>query len=111
MATRTFRTTLSLSIFDGGEHEVVLLITYRFEKAYPATAIDPGSDASAEIQSIRLISEDGAREFAVPQWMDNLIDADEALHDSLVANAQEDEVAAREYVAEQRRDDKMMGVL
>lgn len=105
---RTFRTTLSLGIFDGGEFELSLIVTYCFTKAYPATAIDPGEPASAEIQKVRLLAEDGTREFTVPQWLESLIETDEALHDSLVADALEDDANAREAAAEARAEDRRM---
>ncbi|HWK65362.1 MAG TPA: hypothetical protein VNS34_10500 [Rhizobiaceae bacterium] len=75
----TFRTTVSLSIWDGDETELDLVIKYELEAG------------ELYIRSILLISNSQA--VAVPSWLDRLIRQDDALAASMVAEAAEREAA------------------
>lgn len=75
----TFRTTVSLAIWDGDETELDLVINYEVEAD------------ELYIRSILLISNSQA--VAVPSWLDRLIRQDEALAASMISEATEREAA------------------
>lgn len=75
----TFRTTVSLSIWDGDETELDLVIKYEVEAD------------ELYIRSILLIS--NSQQLAVPSWLDRLIRQDEALAKSVISEANEREAA------------------
>jgi hypothetical protein len=109
---RTFESPFALTIWEGGEHEFVLHLGYFFTPGYPDSYDEPGASDSIEIVRIRLLKPDGTKEYDVPVWMQALIDNDESLTASLMADAREDIAyhaeAAAEYRAEADRDDRMM---
>lgn len=96
----TFRTTVSLSIWDGDETELDLVIKYEINRGQPETGAgyladpanyDPGSADEVYIRSILLISNSQA--VAVPLWLDRLIRQDNALAASMISEAAEREAA------------------
>jgi hypothetical protein len=92
----SFRTTISLSIFDGSEEELDLIIRYEFNPGTPETgagyladpmAYDPGSADEINIVSITLIRKQIA--VLIPRWLDRMIREDEALMSCLAEEAKE----------------------
>lgn len=102
---RTFRTTLALSLGHGDEHEVDLVLTYRFVPGYPDTHDEPGQPDSAEIVAARIVPPGGV-EVDVPAWMPALIEADETLHAALVGDARAYDAGERDAADEQRWDEE-----
>lgn len=101
---RTFRTTLALALDHGGEHELDLVLTYRFVPGYPDSFDEPGQPDSAEVLAARIVPPGGI-EVEVPAWMPALIEADEGLHAALVADAREYDAGARAEAQERRWDE------
>ncbi|WP_449411049.1 hypothetical protein [Methylobacterium komagatae] len=101
----TFSTPVNLSFWDGGEHEYVLHLRYNFTRGYADTYDEPGCADSVEIISIRLLSQDGNKEYDVPRWMQSVIDDDESLAASLIADAREKNAFAAEEAAERRAEE------
>ncbi|AYO85364.1 hypothetical protein [Methylobacterium brachiatum] len=105
---RTFETSTNLSFSDGGDREFTLRLGYRFTPGYPASRDEPECPDTVEIITIRLLDLVEAAvvsEYDVPIWMERLIDADEALIASLIADARESDAAERDEAAERRADE------
>ncbi|CAA2161181.1 hypothetical protein MBRA_06341 [Methylobacterium brachiatum] len=100
---RTFRTTLALSIGHGREHELDMVLTYRFMPGYPGSHDEPGQPDSAEILAARIVPPGGV-EVEVPAWLPPLIEADEELLAALVEDARAYDAGERDAAAEQRWD-------
>lgn len=92
----TFRTHLSLAIWDGGETEVDLIIKYQVSRGTPEVGAgyladpagyDPGSPDEIDIHEITLIR--NSTELYVPKWLTAFIRNDEALLASLSEEAME----------------------
>lgn len=102
---RTFRTTIILALGHGGDHEIGLVLTYRFAPGYPDTRDEPGEPDSAEILTARIVPPGGV-EVEVPAWLPALIEADEGLHAALVADARAYDAGARDDAADRRWDEE-----
>ncbi|GJD41353.1 hypothetical protein [Methylobacterium bullatum] len=100
--TRFFKTGLCLSINDGGERELSLIVGYDFTPAFKGSYDEPGHGADAEVVSIKLWH--GQSELPVPDWLTNFVETDTDLLDSLVADAVEADQADREDAAEYRAE-------
>lgn len=100
--TRFFKTGLCLSINDGGERELSLIVGYDFTPAFKGSYDEPGHGADAEVVSINLWH--GQSQLAVPDWLVNFVETDQSLLDSLVADAIDADQAAREDAAEHRAE-------
>lgn len=92
----TFRSEFHMSIWDGGESEVDLVIKYRITRGTPEVGAgyladpagyNPGSPDEIDIVSVQLFR--NGTELFVPKWIDTLIRSDEALLASLSAEAHE----------------------
>lgn len=92
----TFRSKFHMSIGDGGESEVDLVIKFEVKRGTPEVGAgyladpagyDPGSPDEIDIVSVQLFR--NSIELFVPKWIDTLIRSDEALLASLSAEAKE----------------------
>ena len=102
---RTFRTTFALSLADGGEHEIDLVLTYRFAPGYPDSRDEPGQPDSAEIVGARIVPPGGV-EVDVPAWLPPLIETDEGLLAALVEDARPYDAGERDDAADRRWDEE-----
>ena len=96
---RTFRTTLALALDHGGEHELDLVLTYRFVPGSPDTRDEPGQPDGAEILAARIVPPGGV-EVDVPGWLPALIEADAGLHAALVEDARAYDACERDGAAD-----------
>lgn len=102
---RIFRTTFTLALGHGAEHELDLVLTYRFVPGYPDTCEEPGEPDSAEILSARIVPPGGV-EVDVPAWLPPLIETDEELLAALVEDARAYDAGERDAADEQRWDEE-----
>jgi len=106
MMPYTFKTTLTLDVFNGSITELDLVVIYTATKGTPASYGDPGSPDEIEIIGLRLANEASA--LHLPAWLDDLICDDESLKLSLHTDWQEQRQEAAEYAAEARREERML---
>lgn len=100
--TRFFKTGLCLSINDGGERELSLIVGYDFTPAFKGSYDEPGHSAYVEVVSVNLWH--GQSQLEVPPWLTTFVETDDGLFDSLVADAVDADQAAREDAAEHRAE-------
>lgn len=104
MADRgTFTTTLTWHDSRGSEVEADVRVLYSFTKGYPATWVEPGSDA--EIEIVSLTPADPT--IAVPE---SFFTSEELIQECFEDQQAEAE-NAREWRAQARRDDALMDAL
>ncbi|MFK5600216.1 hypothetical protein ACFZ8E_24935 [Methylobacterium sp. HMF5984] len=108
--TRTFITGLDLSLWDGGEQQLVLAVDYEFHPGSKGSWDEPPAGDTAEVTAVRILRD--GEHLSVPEWLSGWIEAAAGLLDSLVTHAAEqndsDKSDAAERRAEADRDDRMM---
>ena len=108
--TRFFKTGLTLSIHDGDERELSLIVGYEFTAALRGSRDEPAQSADAEIVSVRLYHPFGGSEIPVPIWLRSFVETDRDLIESLVAAAVEQERSDKAE-AEERRAEELAELL
>ena len=106
--SRTFKTGFAMHVWDGGEYEFQAVISYRVYPGSPQTRDDPGCDATAEIETVRLVKLDGTKEYPVPAWLQAMLEGDEALLDSLLSDAADADEYARDQAADATREEQRL---
>lgn len=101
--TRTLRTDVSFSVC-GSEHDLTLIAPYTVTPGCEPTLEQPGEEPAAELGMIRLTSLDGSREYPVPGWLQDMLEGDEQLLASCLAEAADAEEYARDRAADARRE-------
>lgn len=102
-----FETPVSLSIWEGGETELMLVIMFTVSKGSPASLTGPEEYPQVEIASARLfhkVKGRAASEVSVPTWLDDVIEGDEDLSASLLSAWADDQEDAKERAAEDRAE-------
>lgn len=100
MASRSFKTTLCWSDEHCDDNEVSVVVSYDTYAGYEGDRIDPPEDAHVEITDI-------VPTLAGATIPDRFMTDDDLLAECM-ADWADDEIAAAEYRADQRRDDAMM---
>lgn len=107
----TARTMLSLTAWESGsEFEADMVVTFTVTKYRAQTQIDPEEPATVENITIRLFTEKGATELACPTWLDERFSDDDGFKDWLMSEAAEQEVSAKEAMAELRAEERRLGL-
>lgn len=102
-----FETPVSISIWEGGETELTLVIMFTVSKHTPTSLAGPEEYLQVEMASARLFSKikgQSATELSIPTWLDEVIDGDEDLRASLLSAWAEDQEDAKERAAEDRAE-------
>lgn len=102
----TLKTHLRLSLGGVDEHEVDARVSYWFTPAWPQSSMDPGSDASVEIDNIQIAN--GREYHSLPDWLVDAFRDDETLLADCLADKAESDEYAREQAADARREDLRM---
>jgi hypothetical protein len=98
--TQQFKTTLSWDDGDGREYQVPVTVTYRAYPGYAGSQTEPPEGTSVTITDIQAAPEDDS--IISDAWFD-----DEGLIAECMADWRDDQIAAAEYRAEARADDRM----
>ena len=106
-ARHKYRTDITVTIA-GVAHEWPAVIVSARQKGYWGARESPPEDATVEIVAINLLGYNGAR-FALPEMVENAFNDDPEIIALLMDDWRDDEIAAAEYRAEARADDRMMG--
>lgn len=101
---RTFTSDVSIMLFEGGETEFSLIVKYEVTPEQKQTWDEPGHGATVEITDITLVSST-LQPLVTPGWFDAMVRADESFANSLIADAQDADEAARDDAAERRREE------
>ena len=102
--TRIFKTTLSLAVDTGDLRELSLTIAYDFTPAFAGSYDEPAHGAAAEVEQVRLWND--ATELAVPPWLVQIVETDQALLDALIADAAEQDASDFADAEERRAEDR-----
>lgn len=98
-----FTTTIMWHDSTGGEVEAEVRVVYQHHKGSPQTMIDPEEPASVEIISIKPVD---PSVLLPADWRAG--DHDETLHEECFADWQADQEDIAEWLAQSRRDDRLM---
>lgn len=102
----TLKTHLRISLGSVEECEVPVNVSFWCHKAWPASSMDPGSDASVEIDSVVAVING---EHIPLRWLPaELTDGNDDLIAECMAEWADADAAARDARDEARRDDAMM---
>lgn len=99
------KTTVLIEI-EGAQIERDCQIEYDRRKGCDATLEQPGEDDSIEVTGIEIVGNDGRYHDAY--WLLGVLADDDDIQALLMADWADDAIAAAEYRAEQRADDRMM---
>ena len=94
-----------------GRAEVACEISYSVASGFAGDRIDPPYPASCEINKIEVVIEEErhgkktVRRELAPQWLFDLLDADEDIHSDMLFEAGEDDAAAADDIRERRWED------
>lgn len=103
----TFNTIVQISIPGVSEHEVDAIVHYVVFPGSAATYDDPGSDPEVSFEGLTLVPAKGPK--IVANWlMPALLDGNEVMIADALADWRDDQIAAAEYRAEMRREDRLM---
>lgn len=104
------RTTLNFSAAarNADEHEVEVEITYTVHHGCQATYTQPGEDDSVLLNSVTVIEANGDTYGA--DWLVGLLEDDDEIDALCLADWHESRIAAEEYRAEARREDRELGL-
>jgi hypothetical protein len=86
-----------------GRTEVELVIGFTVEPGFAGDRIDPPYPASAEVQTVTVVTPKGRE--AAPKWLFDLIAADEGLCDDMLNDA--DDGPDWDAIRDMRRDDAL----
>lgn len=103
----TLKTHLRISLGGIAEHEVEARVSYWFTRAWPQSSMDPGSDATVEIDNIQIAN--GRDYHSLPGWLVDSFRDDETLIADCMADKAESDEYARDQAADARREEMMLG--
>lgn len=110
----TYRSSLTIYLHDGAETDFDLVIGFSFTPGKPdrgpsyASGGEPACPPEAEIDSVRTFRK-GVEHLALAHTVRKLVEADEAIMESLIETAQEDARNARDHHAELDADERRAG--
>lgn len=102
---RFLSTGITLATHIGSERELSLVVGYEFTSDFKGSHDEPACGATVEITSVALFSADKVS-LSVPAWLQSWIEDDQNLHDSLAAEAAEQDVSDRADAEERRAEER-----
>ena len=110
MSSHTYRTGMTIHLHEGDENDFDLVIGFNFTPGAPeqgpsyASGGQPEEPPEVGITSVRVFDEQKRERTGIAAAIRPLVEADEAILESLIETAAEDDVAAREEAAERRAE-------
>lgn len=99
--TYTYHEPVDILVRDGGYLKAIAEITYRVVWPYPASYGQLPEEATADIQSVRLMKDGAALD--LPAWMSDLITLPDTMERELLDHAFKEREAARDDAADHQR--------
>lgn len=110
MRTYFVKTPISIAAWEAGpEIEVNAIVGFKVIPARAQVLNEPAEPASVEITKFQLTSTFG-NELACPDWLAVRFTEDEAFHEFLMSEAQEQSNEAKEALAEFKREERRLGL-
>lgn len=120
-SNRTYRTSISVVLPGGSEHDVRLKVSYSYTPGTPERGnfgppdrYDPGSAAEADITEVHVMSTNakGVTEEVAAPWLVDLLDDDEDFKAKLIEDAADWDIADHDAMvearAQERADDRLI---
>jgi len=107
----TAKSALHLALWEGGgEVEVEAVIEFTVTKFAPATMEQPEEPPMAEVSSFRIRKPKTGEWLTSPAWISDAFEGDESFMNWLVSEAADQDENARDRAAEDRADERRLGL-
>ena len=105
-----FITTTSMALYVSGcdEAEVDLVITAQYRKGYAGSLTEPGEPASVEVLRVEVRDAKTRTLHMLPEYLVDVITGNTAMHEWLLDEWSAFDAAARERMADERREERRL---